>query len=213
MSAGEKEVIDDGNTNAAEDDVVVHYLNVDAEPPERDPFSWREFDEGQRRNNASLVFKIIYGKTTILFTGDINGRQKTLKGEDTDLEIDSEELELWTRHQLSKVYKLGKYDLDATILQLPHHGSNGAGSLPFIEAISPQWVVIPAGTARNHPDPETLRRLSKAKVDPSHILRTDHGDQTPEKKYQYKDPQGDDSFIFEIDREKIVKIWWVKLEN
>ncbi len=88
VQAGELETIDDNGTAITNDDVVVQYLNVDQQPPLVDPDSGRTFSEGQRRNNASLVFKIIFGNTSFLITGDINGR----KHSDDDQEaIDSEE--------------------------------------------------------------------------------------------------------------------------
>ena len=67
VSAGEFESIDDGGTEENEtDDVFVQYLNVDQDPPSTDPNSGRIFSESQRRNNASLVFKVIFGDVSFL---------------------------------------------------------------------------------------------------------------------------------------------------
>lgn len=207
VAAGDKETIDDGGTpDNASDDVVFQYLNVDGDPPERDPVSGRSFDENQRRNNASLVIKVIYGNVSFLITGDINGRKKTRSGPSTDNEIDSEELELWTRHNLNPAV----YSLKSTVLQAPHHGSNGSCSRPFIQAVDPEWIVITAGHEHDHPSKHTLDRLSRADIADEHILRTDEGDSTPEVTSQ-KDPRGDDSFIFETDGATITKIWRVKM--
>lgn len=201
VSVGDVETLDDlGTPNDDTDDIVIHYLNVDSDPPAVDPISGRNFKESQRRNNASLVIKIVYRNVSFLITGDINGRDKDHIGPSTDNEIDSEELELWTRHQLAS-----KFSLKSTVLQLPHHGSNGSCSLRFIQAVDPDWVVIPAGHEHNHPHPESLRRLSLAEISASHILRTDEGDSTPEKRSQ-KDPRGDDSFVFETDGQSINRI-------
>ncbi|MEE8169847.1 MAG: MBL fold metallo-hydrolase, partial [Phycisphaerae bacterium] len=156
VDAGDREVLDDGGTpDDASDDVIVQYLNVDADPPERDPVFGRRFSESQRRNNASLVLKIIYGDVSFLVTGDINGRNKDHKAASTDNEIDSEELELWVRHTLDP----DRYGLKATVLPAPHHGSNGSCSLPFLKAVDPEWVVITAGHQFNHPHPAALRRI------------------------------------------------------
>ncbi len=207
VGAGDTEIIDDGGTPTDPgDDVVIRYLNVDSDPPCRDAIFGRTFDEGQRRNNASLVFKLIYKDVTFLITGDINGREKKHEGEATDNEIDSEELELWVRHTLDPE----TYSLKATVLQAPHHGSNGSCSGPFVKAVDPEWIVITAGHRYNHPHPATLARLQRAGIPVSHILRTDEGDSTPEN--SHKDPRGDDSYIFETNGTSITKIWRVKMQ-
>lgn len=146
------------------------------------------------------MFKIIYKDVSFLITGDINGREKSNTDVGSDDEIDSEELELWVRHQLDD-----RYSLESTVLQAPHHGSNGSNSLPFINAVDPEWVVITAGHKYNHPTPEALRRFNSAGIINSHILRTDEGDSTPETQ-SVKDPRGDDSYIFETDGNSITRI-------
>ncbi|UCC31025.1 MAG: hypothetical protein JSU86_01855 [Phycisphaerales bacterium] len=206
VSVGEKETIDDGGTPGdPSDDIILHYLNVDSDSPERGPIFGREFNESERRNNASLVFKLIYKDVSFLFTGDINGRNEDQTDVSTDNEIDSEELELWVRHTLDPE----NYSLKATVLQAPHHGSNGSCSLPFIKAVDPEWVVIPAGHQYNHPAPARLRRFATAGIPGTHILRTDEGDSTPESPL-VKDPRADDSYVFETDGTTITKIWRFK---
>ncbi|MCH7527702.1 MAG: MBL fold metallo-hydrolase [Planctomycetes bacterium] len=205
VSAGDTEVIDDGGTADTQDDIVVQYLNVDSNPPERGPIFGRSFDEGERRNNASLVFKLVYKDVSFLFTGDINGRRKEHESASTDDEIDSEELELWVRHQLD-----AKYSLKATVLQAPHHGSNGSCSLRFIQAVDPEWVVITAGHQFNHPHPAALRRFATAGIEASHVLRTDEGDSTPEVS-SVRDPRGDDCYVFETDGVTVTRILRVRV--
>jgi len=209
VRAGEFEAIDDAGTpQDKDDDVWIQYLNVDRYPPKYGPIFGREFDESKRRNNASLVIKIIYGDVSFLITGDINGRDKEHVGAEYHQEIDSEELELWVRHQLDDV----NYGLKATVLQAPHHGSNGSNSLYFLEAVAPEWIVVPAGhKGYNHPDPDSLRRMQLAGVDESHILRTDLGDTTPETRHV--EPTGDDSYVFETDEQTITKLLRVTVED
>lgn len=207
VDAGDSVSIDDLNTpDNPSDDVVVVFLNVDQQPPEFGPIFGRRFDEGERRNNASLVFKVIYKDVSFLFTGDINGRERNHRDPSTDNEIDSEELELWVRHQLDP-----KYSLTATVMQAPHHGSNGSCSLPFVQAVDPEWVVITAGHQYDHPSVGALRRLVTAGVNPTHILRTDDGDSTPENNTD-RDPRGDDSFVFETDGDNVTRILRVSLD-
>ncbi len=176
-----------------------------AQPPEQDAIFGRSFSESERRNNASFVFKVIYGDVSFLFTGDINGRDREHTDVSTDSEIDSEELELWARHQLLPA----TCGLGATVLQISHHGSNGSSSLPFLQAVAPTWVVIPAGHQYNHPTPETLRRIRAAGVADDHVLRTDDGDSTPEG--AHRDPRGDDSFVFETDGTTITRVLRVRV--
>lgn len=206
VDVGDFEVIDDGNTPDDEsDDVFVQYLNIDSDPPATDPISGRHFNEGERRNNASLVIKVVYGEVSFLITGDINGRDRRHVDPNTDDEIDSEELELWTRHQLGE-----DFSLQATVLQIPHHGSNGSVSTKFVEAVDPDWVVIPAGHQFDHPTEAAIRRLRAAGLAADHILRTDEGDSTPETR-NHKDPRGDDNYIFETDGVTITRLLRVKV--
>ena len=155
VTAGEWEVIDDLGTSGEDADVWVHYLNVDKQPPLVDPDSGRTFSESERRNNASLVFKIVWHDTSFLFTGDINGRRFT----DAESAIDSEEKELLDRHKQD----VETFGLQATVLQVSHHGSDGSSSLPFLQAVSPDWAVIPAGNAHGHPHAPTVTRLKEGR--------------------------------------------------
>jgi beta-lactamase superfamily II metal-dependent hydrolase len=207
VSAGDYEVLDDGGTpDDASDDVGILHLNVGSDPPEVGPVFGRRFSESERRNNASYVFKVIYGDVAFLFTGDINGRDKEHTSEDTENEIDSEELELWTRHSVSN-----EYSLKSTVIQISHHGSNGSSSLPFLQAVGATWAVIPAGHEHDHPTVSALARIQKAGIAADHILRTDDGDSTPETS-SLKDIRGDDSFIFETDGQTITRVLRVTSE-
>lgn len=203
VDAGTREIIDNGESCSLDDDVVVQYLNVDSDPPAKDPCSGRSFSESERRNNASLVVKIIYKKVSFLITGDINGRDKRLEGAEHDNFIDSEELELVKRHDAEP----SKYSLKATVLHVPHHGSSGSNSFRFLKAVDAEWAVISAGEAHDHPTEDTVRRLVKSGVKDENILRTDEGD----KAGRGDEPTGDDSFIFETDGTKITRIQWVNI--
>ena len=208
VQAGELETIDDNGTGSTADDVVVQYLNVDQQPPSVDPDSSRSFSESERRNNASLVFKVIYGNTSFLFTGDINGREM---GDTNSNAIDSEEKELLDRHNQNQ----NVFSLKATVLQVAHHGSDGSSSTAFLAAVDPDWAVVPAGNAHGHPTRPAMTRLKAAVSPDSHILRTDESgsesfasngiDDT-------SDPTGDDNLIFVVDQSGIKKIHRVKVE-
>jgi len=108
-------------------------------------------DSGSKRissNNRSGVIKIVYGKTSFLFTGDID-----LNGE--------------------KNYG-GKYKtfLSADVLKISHHGSDKSSGEKFINAVKPRFSLISVGFRNKfgHPSTAVLNRLKK--ID-SEIFRTD----------------------------------------
>ena len=96
------------------------------------------------KNNASIVMKVQYGKTGILFTGDA--------------EVGSEEL-------LLEKYRLGQ--LRADILKLGHHGSDTSSSLDFLRAVSPAVGIISCGVDNTygHPNAEILARLDSEGIE------------------------------------------------
>ena len=87
-------------------------------------------------NELSLVLKMEYGTTSLLFTGDI--------GITTELAL--------VRR---------KADLRSTILKVPHHGSGYSTTPEFLKAVAPQFAVISAGYGNNFglPAAETVARL------------------------------------------------------
>ncbi len=189
------------------DGVSLIFLNVDGNPPFKDPESLRHFSESERRNNASLALMLRYGKVSFLLAGDINGRNKDHFGASTDNECDSVERLLVERAATNTACSL-----KATVLKAPHHGSNGASSGPFLQAVAPEWVVISAGheLGFNHPVPETLARYQRAGIPADHLLRTDAGDETPEVS-KSKATTGNDCYVFETDGQTITAIRRLKV--
>lgn len=101
-------------------------------------------------NESSIVFRADYGDTSVLFTGDAEGKSEG--------------------DMLSQYGDGGKLDCD--LLKVGHHGSRTSSSLAFIEAVSPQYAVISCGTGNDygHPHGETLSRLANAGIE---VSRTD----------------------------------------
>ena len=99
-------------------------------------------------NNNSIVCKLYFGKTSILFTGDIE-----------------KEAEQQLIQQANK-------NLESTILKVAHHGSNSSTISNFVKAVSPQIAVIGVGKNNKfgHPNDEIISRLEKSGVK---IFRTD----------------------------------------
>ena len=99
-------------------------------------------------NNNSLVLRMDYYTTSVLFTGDIEA-------------IAEQEL-------VSKC----KLKLDVDILKVGHHGSNTSSIESFLGAVSPNIALIGVGADNKfgHPGEEVIKRLKERKVN---IFRTD----------------------------------------
>jgi competence protein ComEC len=96
-------------------------------------------------NDESIVARLIFGKTKMLFTGDAGiGIEKPL---------------------------IGKFNLDADLLKIGHHGSKHSTSQEFLEQVTPEYSVIQVGKNNyGHPAKEVLEKLYRIK---SKIFRTD----------------------------------------
>lgn len=102
---------------------------------------------GSEPNDSSIIFRIDYGQTSFLFTGDAE------------------------REAEQAVLNSGA-DLSATVLKVGHHGSNTSTTYPFLREIMPQYAVISVGEGNSygHPTEDTLSRLRDADVQ---VYRTD----------------------------------------
>jgi len=94
---------------------------------------------GKDLNNRSMVIRISYAGTSILFPGDLE-------------EIGEKGL---LAHAGSRV--------KSDILLSPHHGSRTSSSKAFLEAVGPRWCVISSGEDRfgRFPHPSVLKRLAQ----------------------------------------------------
>jgi len=103
-------------------------------------------------NENSVVLLVNFGQTYFLFGGDIGTR--------TEANV--------VARQLANVGTWPPID----VLKVPHHGSAGSSSQPFLNVIRPRWAVVSVG-ARNsygHPTVAALDRLTSVGAE---ILRTD----------------------------------------
>lgn len=98
-------------------------------------------------NEDSIVLKLTYEDTSILFTGDIG-----FESEERILDAAS--------------------DVDCDILKIAHHGSKYSTSEEFIEAASPELAIISVGkyNGYGHPSDEVLERLKNNRCT---VRRTD----------------------------------------
>lgn len=88
-------------------------------------------------NDTSVVLKFSFGKTDLLFTGDLPAEQESV------------------------VISSG-LDISAEILKVGHHGSRYSSSAAFLSKIDPELCVIQSGQDNKfgHPHQEALDRLS-----------------------------------------------------
>jgi competence protein ComEC len=99
-------------------------------------------------NNASVVLRLVYGGISFLLTGDL-----AFEGEAALLQSGA--------------------NLQATVLKVAHHGSDGSSTPEFLGAVQPRLAVISVGATNTygHPSPTTRLRLQGVP-----LLRTDqHG--------------------------------------
>ena len=92
-------------------------------------------------NNNSIVLRIVYGRTSFLFTGDAE---------------EAEEKDILKRYG----------NLQSTVLKVAHHGSSSSSSYLFLRSVAPQYAVISVGSDNTygHPTEQTLSRLRDADV-------------------------------------------------
>jgi len=200
IAVGRAVVFDNGGTPDHADDTVLTIINAPSEISDRAYGSNRQLTESQRRNSSSMVVRLDYGKTSFLFTGDTNGRPK---GADSEA-CDDQERCMFDQHRKPHGPLSGQ--LRCTVLKVPHHGSDGSSSLPFLRAIHPQWAVISAGIPHGHPDQGALDRLRdpSVRLKPSHLLRTDEGEDDDTEATEAN--VGDDCYQFIVDLKGLAKV-------
>ena len=105
-----------------------------------------EFDD---LNNASIVFRLDFGQTAFLFTGDAEA-----PSEDAILD------------------RFGGEAVAAQVLKLGHHGSDTSSQEKWLNAVSPLLAVAEVGydNSYGHPSPQTVERLDVREIP---LLRTD----------------------------------------
>ncbi len=104
-------------------------------------------------NNMSAVVKFVYGETSFLICGDIEGPAE------------------------NDILAAGA-DISADVIRTAHHGSSSSGTLPFISAVSPSFAVFSVGADNDygHPHADVIERY---RTFGTQIFRTDiNGDIT-----------------------------------
>jgi len=95
-------------------------------------------------NNSSIIGQLVYGSSTVMFTGDAPVATENF------------------------VFLLDSGRVKSDILKAGHHGSKTSASEPFISAVAPKYAVISAGLNNKygHPNQETLDLFQKLNIIP-----------------------------------------------
>lgn len=98
---------------------------------------------GVGTNTGSIVGRLIYGDTSVMFPGDA-----------------PDEIENY-------VLALDQEKVNSDILKVGHHGSRTSSAPEFVAAVSPQAAIISSGknNSYGHPHKETLDTLQKAGIE------------------------------------------------
>jgi len=156
---------------------------------------WSEKKWGKSNpNGTSIVLRLEYNNTSVLFTGDTIGQ----KWENQASQIKDAEDYMVTNDSN------GTCSINSDVMFAPHHGSNGSSSTLFIQTISPTYVIFPAGTKHKHPTQYAYDRYIEVMklygCDTRNFFRTDYGDDEPgDKEWTFglvtghRDKPGDDN--------------------
>jgi beta-lactamase superfamily II metal-dependent hydrolase len=120
----------------------------------------------ERRNVVSIVVRLDFAGSSILYTGDTVGRRIT----DGASACKDAEAFMVANHDA------GVVSLKANVIIAPHHGADNASSECFIRAVDPDFVVFSAGHEYQHPRCNAAERYNAQGVPRTHIYRTDLGD-------------------------------------
>lgn len=105
-----------------------------------------DWERQKVRNEDSVVIEVRYGQVSIVLPGDIGAATERM-------------LLAMPRAALR-------------VLKVPHHGSSGSSSLPFLQAVVPNVAVVSCGAGNRfgHPAPAVLDRLARVGAS---VYRTD----------------------------------------
>lgn len=98
------------------------------------------YDYNDDLNNQSIVFRLDFGSTSFLFTGDAEALAET------DI-----------------LNNFSKSDIKSDVLKIAHHGSSTSSTYRWLETVNPQFAVISCGKDNEygHPHFDTVNNLNK----------------------------------------------------
>lgn len=139
------------------------------------PLGKDEYKDLKSFTDSMVVVRLVYGKTSFLFTGDMTAKN---------------EYELLSANTA----------IDSDVLKVAHHGSRYSSGENWLQAVSPIMAIIQVGKNNKygHPTRETLSRLEKFL--PAHAYRQAGGRQ---EKPKISRTDVDGTIILKSDGEKI----------
>lgn len=161
--------------------------------------------ESESRNAISIVVRLEYQGSAVLFAGDTVGRRIGAPSSACD---DAEALMVANHNDAG----IGRVPLDAEVIIAPHHGADNASSTCFIAAVNPSSVVFPAGHAFQHPRKDAAQRYLDHGVAESNMFRTDRGDDEGSQEWSFgriagcQDKKGDDDVEIVIAEDGTVSV-------
>ncbi|MCF3943624.1 ComEC/Rec2 family competence protein [Oceanobacillus alkalisoli] len=94
-------------------------------------------EDAENRNQSAIALKLTYEKIDFLFMSDVEAEQEEAIAE--------------------------KYDVDAEVLKVAHHGSNSSSTLKFLREVSPEVSIITYSASNDygHPVGRVINNLQK----------------------------------------------------
>ena len=107
--------------------------------PPMDFLARKQKEKWRNTNNNSLVVKVRFGSTSMLFPGDIENEAET------------------------ELSRLRGDRLKSTLLIAPHHGGRTSSSETFLGKVSPDWVIVSSGLRNRFgfPHPSVINRYEE----------------------------------------------------
>ncbi|MFN1834787.1 ComEC/Rec2 family competence protein [Balneola sp. MJW-20] len=173
-------------------------------PPESWGFS--PSDASEYRNAGSIVMRVVHKGSSLLLVGDMIGRLENDASFPEDSVVAAEAY---------VINNSGAVPIDSDILVASHHGGNDGSSVPFIQAVRPEYVIFPSGSrdTYGHPRATVAQRFLDFGVDINKIFRTDREDDEthpghwePNGDTGVNDRSGDDSVIITISEVGVISV-------
>ncbi|MFZ5497265.1 MAG: ComEC/Rec2 family competence protein [Verrucomicrobiota bacterium] len=128
------------------------------------PEEWGQLSDSEEKNAGSVIIRLIYKGKSILLCGDAVGRHID------DAEDACIAMEQYVADNTEAV------KIDSDVMVAPHHGADNGSSKRFIEEVSPEYVIFPAGHKFDHPRKAAADRYLAAGVSLQKMFRTDRED-------------------------------------